>query len=66
MADRRSLSRDLLGFIGNDKIRYKKCFLAAAGAVNAQHRPGLQSQTRLSAAHSGAATFNVCDDTNIH
>ena len=36
MVDRRSLSRDLLAFIGNDKTWYKKCFLGAAGAQHAR------------------------------
>lgn len=48
MADRRSNSGDLLGFIGNDKTWYKKCFLGAVGAQHARSRPGLQEQSLYS------------------
>lgn len=41
MADRRSHSRDLLCFIGNNKTWYKKCFLGVAGAQHARPGPGL-------------------------
>lgn len=45
MADRRSHSRDLLGFIGNDKTWYKKCFLVPRGL--GMHGPDQGCRTSL-------------------
>lgn len=55
MADRRSLSRDLLAFIGNDKTWYKKCFLGAAGAQHA--RP---DQTRTAGPDQNQISKSQC------